>query len=152
MMTKLSFWVIYSFKAILYTSILSLFGSPQQSDTHNRFGTFLHLMPFLPQPRPESGTHANSVLGHTHSFSQTFTHYGQFPLSNSSIRYVFGLWGNRSTLRKPTQTLGHAQRICQFHTESHPGSAGTWTRDLLAVRQQCNPPSQNSYIPLYYFT
>ncbi len=27
MMTKLSFWVNYSFKAILYTSILSLFGS-----------------------------------------------------------------------------------------------------------------------------
>ncbi len=74
MMTKLSFWVNYSFKAILYTSILSFFGSPQQSDTHNRFGTFLHLMPFLPQPRPESGTHANSVLGHTHSLNHSHKH------------------------------------------------------------------------------
>ncbi len=71
------------------------------------------------------------VLGHTHS--------GQFPLSNSPIRHVFGLWGNRSTQRKPMQT-----RTCKLHTERHPGSAKTRTRDLLAVRKQCYPLSHRT--------
>ncbi len=153
MMTKLSFWVNYSFKAILYTSILSLFGSLPLSG----FATaewyaqpIWHV--FTPDAFPAATppwecTNSCKLSARTHSLIQA-----NFLCPIHLYGMSLDCGGNRSTLRKPTQTWGHAQRTCQFHTERHPGSAGTWTRDLLTVRQQCNPPSHHPYIPLYYFT
>ncbi len=93
MMTKLSFWVNYSFKAILYTSILSLpFSGFATAEWYAQ--PIWHV--FTPDAFPDTTppwecTNSCKLSARTHS--QTFTHYGQFPLSNSSIRYVFGLWG-----------------------------------------------------------
>ncbi len=108
---------------------------------------FLCRMPFLSQPSPESAlTRATPVLGLT----QSFTHHNyslqpvsfvQFePLSNfvQPICHVFGLWGKLEHLEETHADTG---RTCKLHTERHPCSAGTQSRGLLTVRQQCYPLS-----------
>ncbi len=81
---------------------------------------------------------------HTHTHTHTLTQYGQFLMSNSPIRHVFGLWGNWSTRRKPTQTT------CKLPRERNPGSAGSRIRNFLDVRQQCYPLSRAAQITIYH--
>ncbi len=83
-------------------------------------------------PSPESAlTRATPVVGHTHSFTHSL-----WPIPFVQITYTACLW-------IVGKTHADTGRTCKLHTERYPGSAGTQTRDRLAVRQQCYPLSHH---------
>ncbi len=81
--------------------------------------------PSCRSPALSALTRATPVLGHTRSLIHTHIHSLR-PVSFVQFTYTACLWMVEET---PTD-MG---RTCKLHTERHPGSAGTRTRDLLAT-------------------
>ncbi len=99
-----------------FFDLLPFSGSPQQSDPHYWFGTCFYAG--CPQPSPESAPTRATPSARTHSLRPIS--FVQFTNTNT-IPYVFGLWGNRSTQRKPMQTWGEHANSTQKGILAQPG-------------------------------